>query len=90
MRRVVAQHRRAVLAMSGHRDRGFPCGAVDSCTTARLARAGNREAAEWRWRCCPRLFLGGEAWWRGHLEAFDRAGATRAPPGPLTKSRIMS
>ena len=36
------------------------------------------------------FFLGGEAWWRGHLGALGRAGATRAPPGPLTESRIMS
>jgi len=65
-------------------------GAVDSCTTARLAGANDREAVEGWWLCCPRLFLGGEAWWGGRLGAFGRAGAMRAPPGPLTESRIMS
>jgi len=34
--------------------------------------------------------LGGEAWWRGRLGAFDHVGMIRAPPGPLIESMIMS
>ena len=66
------------------------CGAVGSCATSCLARTVGRDEAEGRRWCCPRLFLGGEAWWRGRLGALNRVGATRAPPGPLIESRIMS
>jgi len=66
------------------------CGAVGSCVISRLAQIVGRAEAEGRWWCCPRLFLGGEAWWRGRLGALNRAGATRAPPGPLIESRIVS
>jgi len=65
-------------------------GAAGSCVTLRLARTGDREEAEEWWRRCPRLFLGGEAWWRGRLGALNCAGVMRAPPGPLTESRIKS
>jgi len=65
-------------------------GAVGSCAASHLARTVGRDEAEGRWWCCPRLFLGGEAWWRGRLGALNRVGAMRAPPGPLIKSRIMS
>jgi len=65
-------------------------GAAGSYVSPRLARTGDREEAEeWWWRC-PRLFLGGEAWWRGRLGALNRAGVMRAAPVPLTESRIMS
>ena len=63
--------RRAIIFVASAR------GAAGCCATARLARVDDRDAAEGWWRCCPRLFLGGEAWWRGRLRAFDRAGATR-------------
>jgi len=63
---------------------------VGSCVTTRLAWAGDREEAEVWWQRCPRLLLGGEAWWRGRLGALNLAGVMRAPPGPLTKSSIMS
>jgi len=56
------------------------CGAFDSCVTSYLARTAGRDEAEGRPWCCPRLFLGGEAWWQGRLGALNRAGATRAPP----------
>ena len=66
------------------------CGAVGSYVVSRLAGiAGRAEAEERRW-CCPRLFLGGEAWWQGRLRALCRAGAMRAPPGPLIESKTMS
>ena len=81
---VRSSWRRAVIPAGSAR------GAVGSCVTPRLARTGNREEAEEWWRHCPRLFLGGEAWWRGRLGALNRAGIMRAPPGPLTESRIMS
>jgi len=76
--------RRAVIPVVSAR------GAVGSCVTPRLARTGDREEAEEWWRRYPCLFLGGEAWWRGRLGALNRAGIMRAPPGPLTESRIMS
>jgi len=66
------------------------CGVVDSYVTTRLARAGDREEAEEWWRRCPRLYLRGEAWWRGHLGALSRAGVMRAPSGPLAERKIMS
>jgi len=78
-----SQHR-AILFVASAR------GAAGCCATARLVRVDDRDAAEGWWRCCPCLFLGGEAWWRGRLGAFDCASATRVPPGPLTESRIMS
>lgn len=65
-------------------------GAVGSCATSCLARTAGHDEAEGRRWCCPHLFLGGEAWWRGYLGALNRAGATRAPPGPLIESKIMS
>ena len=52
-------------------------GAAGCCATACLARVDDRDAAEGWWWCCPRLFLCWEAWWRGRLWAFNRAGATR-------------
>ena len=65
-------------------------GAAGSCVTSCLARTAGRDEAEGRRWCCPRLFLGGEAWWRGRLGAFNRANSTRAPPGPLIESKTMS
>jgi len=65
-------------------------GAAGSWFTSCFARVVRRDEAEGRRWCCPRLFLGGEAWWRGRLGALNRVGATRAPPGPLTESKIMS
>jgi len=76
--------RRAVMPMVSAR---APIGSrVTSC----LARTVSRDEVEGRRWCCPCLFLGGEAWWRGRLGALNRAGATRAPPGPLIESKIMS
>jgi len=65
-------------------------GAVGSCVASRLARTVCRGEAVGRWWRCPRLFLGGEAWWRGRLGALDRVSAMRAPLGPLIESKIMS
>ena len=65
-------------------------GAIGSYVPSCLARTSDRAEGEGRWWCCPCLFFGGEAWWRGRLGALNRPGAMRAPPGPLTESRIMS
>jgi hypothetical protein len=65
-------------------------GAVGSHVTSRLARTVGRVEAEGQRWCCPRLFLGVEAWCRGRLGALCRVGATRALPGPLIESKIMS
>jgi len=65
-------------------------GAVGSRVTSCLARTVSRDEVEGQRWCCPRLFLGGEAWWRGRLGAQNRAGATRDPPSPLIESKIMS
>ena len=42
-------------------------GVAGSQPTSCLARVAGRYEAEGRRWCCPRLFLGGEAWWRGRL-----------------------